>query len=494
MFRIPESKSVLNRYGFNSDGHDAVLARLRHRVTSYIKSIAPALPSSLFPPPPELALPNHDVVADLLASPDGQDARVVDSLSLPRSLREGRVLGVNLGKNKVSKEDSIDDFVVGVQRLGPLADVLVINVSSPNTPGLRGMQRRGVLEDLLKGVVAARDGLPGDIKPPVLVKIAPDNDAEQLKDIAEAVLSSKIDGIVVSNTTISRPASAGNPVILAEAGGLSGPPVKPLAIKALQTLYKETEGKIPLIGCGGISSGQDALDFAKAGASLVQLYTGFVYGGMGLPREIKDELTDLLHKEGKTWREVIGTGKPALEAAPTSATTPGATAAAASAQVIGSGPTGKGPKVADQARKAEGTEGSDDKGQRAVPRLSDNQFEKELSEAKDELAFLLAQLDKADPPKPAKAEANAGKPEEARKVEVKAEGIAVPPHAGKIDTSPLAVPAQALLDEKSVFAMLDPAKAQVEAGIAAPVGKEVKAVEAKKEEAKLSLTEGKRWV
>ena len=467
----------MNRYGFNSDGHDAVLARLRHRVVAYVKAIAPALPSSLFPPQPELTLPNHDVVGDLLASSDGSDAKIVDSLHLPRSLREGRVLGVNLGKNKLSEADSIDDFVVGVQRLGPLADVLVINVSSPNTPGLRGLQRKGVLEELLEGVVAARDALPGSVKPPVLVKIAPDNDAEQLADIAKAVVASKIDGIVVSNTTISRPASAGNPAILAEAGGLSGPPCKPLAIKALETLYKATEGKIPLIGCGGISSGQDALDFAKAGASLVQLYTGFVYGGFGLPREIKNELAALLHKEGKTWKEVIGTGMPKLEAAPTSATTPAATVAAASAKVIGSGATGKEPKQAE------------DKPQRAVPRLSDDQFEKELHEAKDQLEFLLTQLDKAEQATPTKTPV-AAKPAPAKVVEAKQEGTAVPPHAGAIDTSPVAVPAQALLDEKSIFTMLDPAKAQVEAGVAAPT----KTVEVKKEAPKVSITEGKRWV
>lgn len=227
---------------------------------------------------------------------------------MPRSLREGRVLAINLGKNKTSPADSIDDFVKGVEAFGPYADVLVVNVSSPNTPGLRDLQRKGVLEELLAGVVAARNALTSStFKPPVLVKVAPDLDAAQLDDIAHAVLSTGIDGIIISNTTISRPSSAGTSSSLLEAGGLSGPPVKPLALAALSALYAATEGKIPLIGCGGIATGADAIEFAKAGASLVQLYTGFIYGGIGLPVKLKTEITEILKAEGKTWSEIIGT-------------------------------------------------------------------------------------------------------------------------------------------------------------------------------------------
>lgn len=280
---------------------------------------------------------------------------------MPRSLTPGKVLGINLGKNKVSDPDSIDDFVKGVASLGPYADVLVVNVSSPNTPGLRNLQRKGMLSELLEGVVKARDALPGSVKPPVLVKVAPDLDDEQVSDIAFAAQNSGIDGVIVSNTTISRPASAGSSPTLQETGGLSGPPVKALALRALSALYEQTDGKIPLVGCGGISTGQDALDYAKAGASLVQLYTGFVYGGVGLPRRIKDELAALLEKEGKAWKDVIGSGR-VNKAAPVPAP-----AAAVSDKADGLGEGKKAP-------------------------ANEDEFHKGLSEAKNELESLLKEL------------------------------------------------------------------------------------------------------
>lgn len=308
MFKIPEANALVNRYGFNSHGHLSAIGRLRARVHAFISAHALELPASIFPPPPETALPDHDVVAQLLASPEGKEAAVVDGLGLHRSLKPGKVLAINLGKNKTSAADSIDDFTAGVAALGPYADILVVNVSSPNTPGLRNLQRKGVLEELLSGVVAARNALSCIVKPPVLVKVAPDLDAEQLEDIAAAVLGSGIDGIIVSNTTISRPSTAGTSSALLEAGGLSGPPLKPLALAALSALYNATEGKVPLIGCGGISTGADAVEFAKAGASLVQLYTSFIYGGVGLPRQIKDEITAILDEEQANWVDIIGSG------------------------------------------------------------------------------------------------------------------------------------------------------------------------------------------
>ncbi|GAA5987693.1 hypothetical protein JCM11641_002561 [Rhodosporidiobolus odoratus] len=304
LFRVPETESVVNRYGFNSEGHVTAVARLRARVRRFVLDYASILPAELFTSTSYAH--DSDPVSSYLASPASAGAAPADAVGLPRSLKEGRVLGLNLGKNKVSDPDSIEDFVKGIAALGPYADVVVINVSSPNTPGLRNLQRKGMLSELLEGVVQARNLLPLTVKPPVLVKVAPDLDDEQISDIAFAATSSGVDGVIVSNTTISRPASAGSSPVLKETGGLSGPPVKPLAIRALSALYEQTDGKIPLVGCGGISSGQDALDYAKAGASLVQLYTGFVYGGVGLPRKIKDELTELLKKEGKSWKEVIG--------------------------------------------------------------------------------------------------------------------------------------------------------------------------------------------
>lgn len=236
-------------------------------------------------------------------------------------------MAINLGKNKASLPDSVQDYVEGVERLGPYADVLVVNVSSPNTPGLRSLQNKDALQKLLTEVVNARNGLTFAKKPAVLVKIAPDLTRQEVADIAAAATATKIDGIIVSNTTISRPDSAGNGTLipkhifrfanfavlildpaLKESGGLSGPPLKPLSLRTLKYLYALTSGSIPLIGCGGISTGQDALDYARAGASFVQFYTALGYQGVGLPRMIKNEIVDTLKAENKTWKDIVGSG------------------------------------------------------------------------------------------------------------------------------------------------------------------------------------------
>jgi dihydroorotate dehydrogenase len=177
---------------------------LRTRVRKFVQKHALSLPSTLFTASPPAAFAAPGAVSQLLASREGQEAAITDTLNLPRSLYSGKVLAVNLGKNKTSGPDSIDDFVEGVRYLGPYADVLVINVSSPNTAGLRGLQRKGMLEELLGSVMAARNGLDGR-KPPLLVKIAPDLGREELEDVGLAALASGVDGIIVSNTTISRP-------------------------------------------------------------------------------------------------------------------------------------------------------------------------------------------------------------------------------------------------------------------------------------------------
>lgn len=263
-------------------------------------------PPTAFPEAKISANPDPDPIEAILQN--RTDADVIDTVDVPRSLHKGKVLGINLGKNKLSAADSVDDFVTGVKTLGPYADVLIVNVSSPNTPGLRSLQRREIVEDLLKQVVSARDALQVQKKPVVLLKIAPDLSRQEVGDIGEAAKSSKIDGIIVSNTTISRPSSAGNDPALREVGGLSGPPVKPLALRTLKTLYGLTEGQIPLVGCGGISTGEDAIEYAKAGASFVQLYTALGYQGVGLPRMLKDEIAAYLRAEQKTWQDLIGTG------------------------------------------------------------------------------------------------------------------------------------------------------------------------------------------
>ena len=159
MFRIPSTSSVVNRYGFNSEGHQAVIARLRDRIHAFLTRHAYDIPSSLFPIMEAGSSLDLDPVTSLLATPLGAQANVIDAMHVPRSLRDGKVLAINLGKNKVSEPASVDDFVSGTRQLGPYADVLVVNVSSPNTPGLRSLQRRGMFEELLGEVVKARDGL-----------------------------------------------------------------------------------------------------------------------------------------------------------------------------------------------------------------------------------------------------------------------------------------------------------------------------------------------
>lgn len=250
--------------------------------------------------------------AQLLARTEAGIAAVLERDEVPRSLRPGQLLFVNLGKNKTSEEASVDDYVKGVKTLGQYADAVVVNVSSPNTPGLRGLQRRGILQELMTNVVRARDALPprGQGRNlPILVKIAPDLDQAQLHDIADAALASGIDGLIVSNTTVQRPKTLlSSPDLTNEKGGLSGAPLKPLALQALTTVRARVGDKIALIGCGGIHSGADALDFAKAGASAIELYTSFGYEGVGHPRRVKDELSALLREQGKTWKQVVGTG------------------------------------------------------------------------------------------------------------------------------------------------------------------------------------------
>lgn len=313
-FRLTEDEACINRFGFNSDGHNVVLSRLRDRVRRWLlhSSGASSLHEALVDDPQTASID----AKQLIASHPKSASAFVDAAGLPRSLRPAKLLGINLGKNKTSKEDSVDDYVKGVQRLGPYADMIIVNVSSPNTPGLRRLQRRGVLQDLLTQVVEARDTMVENhlrfsdtkVAVPLVVKIAPDLSEQELHDVADAAINSGIDGLVISNTTISRPTSLRSSEFVRETGGLSGPPLKPLALKALMTINARLEGKLPIIGCGGVTSGQDALDYAKAGASAIELYTAFGYQGVGLPRRIKDELTALLKAEGKTWKEMIGTG------------------------------------------------------------------------------------------------------------------------------------------------------------------------------------------
>ena len=308
MFRLPLDGAVINRMGFNSDGHEAVRERLHMRLHRWVQRVLAAgqgLVSSVGAPATDA---KHLTEAQLFAKYPDIRASLLDDAQVPRSLKQDRLLSINLGKNKTSREDSVVDYVKGVETLGPYADMVVINVSSPNTPGLRRLQRRSVLEGVLRDVITARDSVAPHRTLPLLVKVAPDLSDAELEDVADAARATKTDGIIVSNTTVSRPAGLLSHEHVNEAGGLSGPPVKPLALHALEVMYARTEGRMPLIGCGGILTADDALDFARAGASAVQLYTGLAYRGPGLPRRIKDDLAKKLRAEGRTWSQVVGTG------------------------------------------------------------------------------------------------------------------------------------------------------------------------------------------
>ena len=202
------------------------------------------------------------------------------------------VLGANVGKNKVV-DDPIADYVTGIGTFQGLADYLVINISSPNTPGLRDLQGRQQLGELLEAAVNARKGE----KPPLLLKIAPDLDDEGKKDIAELALQWGIDGIIATNTTIDRPDGLTG-AAKGETGGLSGRPLLGKSTGILRDFYRLTGGKIPLIGVGGVASGRDAYEKIISGASLVQLYTGMIFGGPQLVQKIIIDLADILRAEG----------------------------------------------------------------------------------------------------------------------------------------------------------------------------------------------------
>lgn len=206
--------------------------------------------------------------------------------------------GANLGKNKTT-EDGAADYEIGIEAVAPYADYLVINISSPNTPGLRSMQGRDVLADLLDRALEARArAVPeADRRPPLIVKIAPDLGEGERADIAAVVLASGVDGMTVANTTVARPGHMRD-AQKDEAGGLSGAPLFPLALEIVGDMYRRTEGRLPIIGCGGIASGADAYAMIRAGASLVQLYTALVFHGPALVPRLKAELAALLKKDG----------------------------------------------------------------------------------------------------------------------------------------------------------------------------------------------------
>jgi dihydroorotate dehydrogenase len=218
-----------------------------------------------------------------------------------RARREGGIVGINIGANKDSS-DRIGDYAWCFSELAPLADYVTANVSSPNTPGLRGLQNRDELAKLLGIMTNARaklfDNTPSarTMRKPILLKIAPDLDLHALDEIAEVVRASGIEGLIVSNTTIARPPLKSRHAD--EAGGLSGRPLFESSTRVLAEMHTRLNGAVTLVGVGGISSGRDAYAKIRAGASLVQLYTGLVFQGPGLVKRIKDELLTCLQRDG----------------------------------------------------------------------------------------------------------------------------------------------------------------------------------------------------
>ena len=203
------------------------------------------------------------------------------------------IIGVNIGANKNSKDFS-EDYIKGIKFFSTLASYITINISSPNTPGLRNLEVLENLDVLLDKInnLEREDLL---IKIPILLKISPDLETDNLKYLCEKVLSSKIDGLIISNTTISRDSISTDTL---EKGGLSGKPIFDISTKQLRMAYKYTNGKIPLIGVGGVDSAEKAYEKIKNGASLIQLYTGLVYNGPNLIKDINEDLSSLIERDG----------------------------------------------------------------------------------------------------------------------------------------------------------------------------------------------------
>lgn len=215
---------------------------------------------------------------------------------IERKPRPQGIVGINISINK-EQTNPIKDYVPLVRHLGPLADFLVVNVSSPNTPGLRDLQKIEHLGPLLDAIIKERDKSCRASAPPLLVKLAPDIEDKDKEGIAEILLQSGIDGLVLTNTTYDRPEHL-DPSFASETGGLSGEPIKEKSTRFIRDFYRLTQGKLPIIGVGGIASGKDAYEKIKAGASLIELYTAMVYEGPWIVNKINKELAALLKADG----------------------------------------------------------------------------------------------------------------------------------------------------------------------------------------------------
>lgn len=248
LFRLPEQGAIINRLGFNNKGLEVF----------------------------------------------------VENLSKSRGKPRSGPVGANIGKNRDSG-DAVADYVAGLKAVYPYADYVSVNISSPNTPGLRELQQDTALRALMEPLLAARDAQP--VRKPVFVKLAPDLSAADCEALASLALALKLDGLIIGNTTTARPKGTDT----GEAGGLSGRPLMQPSTNVLREMYRLTQGKITLIGVGGIASPADAYAKIRAGASAVQLYTALVYQGFGLISEIRRGLLDDLKRDGfATIGEAVG--------------------------------------------------------------------------------------------------------------------------------------------------------------------------------------------
>ena len=253
LFRLERDEGVINRLGFNNDGAEAVLRRLASRA------------------------------------------------------HLGGIVGVNVGANKDS-DDRTADYVKLIETFAPVASYFTVNVSSPNTPGLRNLQQSAALDDLLAKVIDARERVrknAGDS--PVLLKIAPDLSLTELDDVVHIARSRRVDGMIVANTTLARPSTLRETNRAKEQGGLSGRPLFRLSTRMVAETYVRAEGAFPLIGVGGIDTGGAALTKIRAGASLIQLYSSLIYKGLGLIDDIKNDLASALLRTGRdSLSEIVG--------------------------------------------------------------------------------------------------------------------------------------------------------------------------------------------
>ena len=251
LFRLVDDLGIINRLGFNSEGHAVAHARLAARAA------------------------------------------------------RGGVVGVNVGANKTS-EDRAGDYVLGIRAFADVASYFTINISSPNTPGLRDLQQAAALDDLLARVTDARDELADRYgRKPLLLKIAPDLTAEDLDDVVRVARARAVDGMIIGNTTIERPPTLQSPDAR-EGGGLSGRPLFELSTKMLAAAYLRVEGQFPLVGVGGIDGPETAFAKIEAGAALLQIYSVLVFEGPGLIAEIHSGLAERIRSSGRGLPEIVG--------------------------------------------------------------------------------------------------------------------------------------------------------------------------------------------